>query len=459
MKSMNIFNMRYRYLRSHFSFPYLVSLILILTSCTSRPEPYSILEFNGVEGINNFSKSYFLMLNESDSINPNVIMGSKGDLFWCDEYLFLYNDSSSQNKFKFKDTDSVLYVNDKIYSIDIPVKDDTVPWLKNMKEYDFSALQFINIQSKLPDSYLPCLTDLAKIKPNAGILLQGNLRDMAELLKIFNPRIIIGTYITRSDYEQLSKLTNLEMLMISLTDSVIIDPLPFMPELKQLFLTEINDNVALTNDFLVNNEQIEKLVIQKSGNLDLSILKPLDNLKELIVNASDSIINVDFINEHKRLEVLSVTGDNLVYNPDLIKLPLLRWITFSSNVTQEEFNSFVDTHADLEVIELIGNDKISSLESLSKLSKLYGLTVNDTITDIASIKNLRTLKYLSLPDNFLDDPVNKAEIQKSLPGTHIAANEGFCLGSGWLLLIIPLVLIIRFFSNKEKQRLKNGVKF
>ena len=455
---MNSFNVSYKCSGRHSFSPFLAMVILLMTSCTSMPEPYSILEFTGVEGINNFSKSYLLMLNESDSINPNVIIGSSGDLFWCDEYLFLYNDSSSQNRFKFKNTDSILYVNDKIYSIDIPVKDDTVPWLKNTKEYDFSALQFINVNSKIPDSYLPCLTDLAKTKPDAGIFLQGNLKDMSELLKIFNPRTIIGTYITRSDYDQLSKLTNLEMLMISLTDSVITDPLPFMPELKQLFLTELNDNVALTNDFLVNNKQIEKLVIQKSGDLDISILEPLDNLKELVINISDKVINFDLINDHTRLEVLSVAGDNLVYNPDLIKLPLLRWMAFSSKVTQEEFNSFVGTHPDLEVIELIENDTISSLKALSKLSKLYGLTVNDTITDIETVRTLSNLRYLSLPNDFLDDPGKKAEIQKSLPGTRIAANEGFCLGSGWLLLIIPLVLIIRFFSSKERRKLPNGVK-
>jgi hypothetical protein len=432
-------------------------VIMLLTSCTSTTEPYSILEFSGVEGINNFSKSYFLMLNESDSINPNVIMGSRGDLFWCDEYLFQYNGISPQNKFKFKSTDSALYVNDKIISIDIPVKGDTVPWLKNLQKYDFSALQFINVNSKIPDSYLPCLTDLAKIKSDAGIFLQGDLGDMAGLLKIFNPRTIIGSFITRSDYDQLSKLTNLEMLMISLTDSVITDPLPFMPALKQLLLTELNDNIELTNDFLVNNKQIEKLVIQKSGELDLSILQPLDNLKELVINVSDNILNFNLINDNTRLEVLSVTGNNLAYNPDLIKLPLLRWMAFSSNVSQEEFNSFIDTHPDLEVIELIENDTITSLKALSKLSKLYGLTVNDTVTDIEAVKTLSKLRYLSLPKDFLDDPVKKAEIQKSLPGAQIAANEGFCLGSGWLLLIIPLVLITRFFRNKERQKISNKI--
>jgi hypothetical protein len=458
MKSMSIFNMRYRYLRSHFSFPYLVSLILILTSCSSRPEPYSILEFTGAADINNFSKSHLLMLNKSDSINPTVIMGSKGDLFWCDENIFLCNDSSSRNRFLIKSTDSVLYVNDKIYSIDIPDNDDMIPWFKNMNARDFSALQFINIDSKLPENYLPYLTELAKIKPDAGLCFPGKIEDITGLLKVFNPRIIIGPALLRNDYDRLSKLTNLEILMITLNDSVITDPLPYMPELEQLFLSELDDNISLTSNFLLNNKQIERLIIQKSGSLDFSILKPLDNLKELVVNVSDSIINFDLINEHKNLEVLSVTGDNLVYNPDLVKLPLLRWMTFSSNVTQAEFNSFVDTHSDLEVIELIKNDKISSLRSLSKLNKLYGLTITDTITDIASIKNLRTLKYLSLPDNFLDDPVNKTEIQKSLPGTRIAANEGFCLGSGWLLLIIPLVLILRFISSKERQRLKNDVK-
>ena len=452
MKSLNNFHVRYKCLSNHSNFSFLAVLILFFTSCTSNPEPYSILEFTGIDEINNFSKSYMLILSESDSINPAVILGSKGDLFWCDEYLFQYNDPSSQNRFLFKYTDSVLYVNNKIYSINVPDRNDTIPWFSNVTENDLSALQFINVNSKFAEGYLPYLAGLAKIKPDAGIYLSGNFRDMAELLEIFSPRIIAGPSLVQSDFEQLSKLTNLEILMTSLTDSVITDPLPSMPELKQLFLTDLDDNVALTNNFLVNNRQIERLIIQKSGNLDFSILDPLDNLKELVVNVSGAIINLTSVNDHTRLEVLSVAGDELVYDADLIKLPLLRWMTFSSGVTQKQFNSFIDKHGDLEVIELIRNDTISSLQALSKLPRLYGLTINDTITDIAAVKTLNNLKYLSLPGNFLDDPLNKSEIQKSLPGTRIAANEGFCLGSGWLLLLIPLVLILISFGR----RFQNG---
>jgi hypothetical protein len=248
----------------------------------------------------------------------------------------------------------------------------------------------------------------------------------------------------------LSGLTNLEILMISQEESVIIDPLPSLPALKQLFLTESDKDLALTNNFLINNKQIERVIIQKEGSIDLSILKPLENLKELVVSGSDTILNFDLINNHQKLEVLSITGEDLVYDPALIRLSSIRWMTFSPNVTQDKFNSFIGAHPDLEIIELIQNDTISNLRALSKLYKLYGLTISDTVTDIASIKTLTNLKYLSLPEKFLSDSLNKAEIQKSLPNTRIVANIPFCLGTGWLLLLIPFVLTMRFFARHKK---------
>ena len=454
MESQKNSGVRFRCLTSHSCYFILFVLMMYFNSCKNQPESYSVLEFTGTDEISNLSKSYFLMLNESDSINPVVILGSKGDLFWCDEYLFVYNDPSAQNRFLLRQTDTILYVNDKIYSIEIPVKDDTIPWFRNLNEYDFSMLQFINVQSKFPDSYLPYLAGLAEKQPEAGIYQEGSFSELTGLLEIFNPRIIAGTSISRSDYDRLSGLTNLEVLMITLNDSVITDPLPAMPRLKQLFLTELDDDIVLPDNFLINNKQIERLIIQTSGSLDISMLNPLDNLKELVLNVSDNIKNPDLINDHTKLEVLSVTGDDLIYDPGVIRLPLLRWMAFSSNATQEEFDSFIDKHPDLEVIEMIKNDTVSSLQALSKLSMLYGLAVNDTVTDIATIKTLSGLKYLSLPGDFLADPLNKAEIKRSLPTTRIVANEGFCLGSGWLLLLIPLILVFRFFDR----RLQNGIK-
>jgi hypothetical protein len=458
MNSLDKFSVRDRCSRCHFFALFFGVLILFLTSCTCRPEPYSILEFTGADAIQNYSKSLMLVSYESDSLNPVAVPGSKGDLFAFDEYGFIYNDKSSQNKFLFRTTDDILYVNDNIISLDIPTNDSAIAWFEKMKEMDFSALQFINFKSKIKESYLPYLNELAKTRPNAGISFGGDFGEMTELLKIFNPGIITGPALSRSDYDQLSKLTNLEILMVTLDDSIFSDPLPAMPELEQLFLTNIDEDITLTNDLLVNNKQIERVIIWKSGSFDLAILNPLVNLKELVVTGIDSIENPGLINNQKNLEVLSITGDNLVYDPDLIKLPYLRWMAFPYNVTQEEFNSFIVSHPNLEMIEIIGNDTIRSLQPLSRLRNLYGLTVTDTVTDISAIKTLTNLKFLSLPDDLLDDTLMKAELQNSLPDTRIVANEGFCLGSGWLLLIIPLVLILRYFGRQRGERLQDEVK-
>jgi hypothetical protein len=240
--------------------------------------------------------------------------------------------------------------------------------------------------------------------------------------------------------------------MFSGSDSILTEPLPPMLRLKQLFLTEIDDNAAFTDKLLQNNRQIERLIIQKPGSFDFSILNPLENLKELVVSNCDTLIHPELINTHKKLELISLVGEDLEYFPSLIHLPALRWITIPPQMTQSEFDSFTVSHPGLEVMEIFRNDTIKNYDSLAKLSKLYGLSVVDTVMDYSTVKTLKRLKYLSLPAEIVNDTIEGAELKKSLPDTRVVANEGFCLGSGWLLLLIPLILIVwvgRFFYARR----------
>ena len=460
MKNPNIFNLRFRYLSCCHVIVLFAGLTLFFTSCNSVTEPYTIIEFTGDGAVLNYSKSALKAGYEPDSANPAAILGSIGDMFMFNaEKIFIYIDTSSKNRFFFEYDDRVLKVNDKINNISIPDSEKMIPWFEKMDEKNLSALQFIEIDSKLPENYLPYLARLAEIKPDAGISGIDNFKDMTDLLKIFKPRYIIGPELQKGDYDILSGLKNLEILALSLEDSAVYEPLPYLPELKQLYLTDIDDDIVLT-DFLKNNKQIGRVFIQKYGSFDISMLKPLENLKELVVIGSDTILNLEQVNAHKNLEILSIIcddeGDEPDFNPDLIRLPSLRWMSFGPMVTQEGFDSFVNVHPYLEVIQLIQNDQIKTLQALSKLNKLYGLIVTDTVTDIASIKKLSTLKYLSLPDDFLNDSMNISVLRKSLPGTRIVANAPFCLGSGWLLLLIPLVLIIRFFAGNRNRDFRIG---
>jgi hypothetical protein len=137
------------------------------------------------------------------------------------------------------------------------------------------------------------------------------------------------------------------------------------------------------------------------------------------------------------------------------ELPGIRWMTFYDIATQDGFNSFIESHPNLEVVELINNDKIKNLQPLLNLNRISGLVVTDKLTDLATVKSLKTLKYLSLPEDILNDTITKAELQKLLPGTRIVSNHGICLGSGWLLLIIPFILLFKAFIRQKSGKVQD----
>jgi hypothetical protein len=429
-------------------------LVLLFASCTSKPEPYSVLEFTGKAEVYNYSKYLFPIIYESDSANPAVLLASNGDIIVYGENNCLYYGKSLQNKFSVKTANNAGFINEKINSITIPDNDDMIPWFKEMKSADFSMLGFLYFDSIISESYIPYLTDIAKTRPDIGLGYGGDLTDMDKILKIFNPRFIVGVNLSQKDFNILSGLTNLEILSESLHDSVYTIPLPAMPKLKQLILTDVKKN-ALNNDFFINNKQIEKLTVMQSRKFNFLILEPLKSLKELIINEADTIENMDLIRNHKQLELLSVINEKFPNEMPLKELPGIRWMTFYDIATQDGFNSFIESHPNLEVVELINNDKIKNLQPLLNLNRISGLVVTDKLTDLATVKSLKTLKYLSLPEDILNDTVTKAELQKLLPGTRIVSNHGICLGSGWLLLIIPFILLFKVFIRQKSGKVQD----
>ncbi|HEX9253082.1 MAG TPA: hypothetical protein VF870_12620, partial [Ignavibacteriaceae bacterium] len=181
-----------------------------------RQDPYAILEIKAEENVYNYSKTGLLIFNHPDSLNPAALLGSLGDLIILEgDNLFIYTDSSSKNKFFFESDGRILNVNDRMNSISIPDNDSMIPWFEKMNERDFSGLQFIHFSSKMPEGYLPYLTKLSEIKPDAGLFFEDDFNKMAALLKIFKPRYIVGAELHTSDYGLLSGLNNLEVLMVS----------------------------------------------------------------------------------------------------------------------------------------------------------------------------------------------------------------------------------------------------
>lgn len=427
-------------------------IILFWSSCHQKTESFAILEFQNGGEVCNYSKSLLFSVNKPASGNTTVILGSKGDLFVLDDFLYYYQDTFPQKRLSVRYTDSVLFVDGKISCINISGKDSLIPWMKNLLNEDLSALQVINISSDTIAGCFRDLKELAALRPGAGIVFSGNFHNMEALCQVFQPQLIVSPTLYKSGYGKLASLTGLKVLIASAGDSLLTDPLPAMPSLKHLALTEIEEHAVISGDLLIHNKQLERVGLGKEGAIDFSLLRPLENLKELVIIGADSILNPEEINRHKNLELLFLAGDELDFDPSVFHLPRLRWIAIPSCVTQDEFTTLLKNHPNLEVVEIFGNDTITSLKQLSALSKLSGLAIMDTVTDLATVKTLKNLKYLSLPHELLNDSLFNAELHRTLPGTKIAANDGFCLGSGWLLLLLPAVFGARFILNLKRRR-------
>ncbi len=434
----------------------LFAIILLMVSCTPKQSGYAVVEFKGKTQVNNVSKALSFISYNADSVNPASLLASPGDLFNIGDEDFFFYRSLSENSFSFKKINGIIYINDKIYSIVINNKYDMIPWFKEIKQTDISNLEILIFDSDSIEKYLPYLKELAKIKPEIGLSCgQSKLSTITKLLEIFKPRSYLAAELSNKDFNILSGLTNLEFLFISLTDSVNTIPLPLMPQLKQLLLSYSDPGRSENENLLINNKQLERLMVLKFGEFDFSIIKPLSGLKELVAAGFDTSINYDLINNQKQLEVLSLMGEKIRIKSSPGELGSLRWMTFPAGTTQADFNSFIELHPDLEVVEITGDKVITGLKPLLNLRKLFGLTITETLTDTATIKSLKNIKYLSLPDNMLKNTLLKDDLKRSLPKTKIVSNHGFCLGSGWLLLIIPLILFFRTLSVQKSGKSLN----
>jgi len=211
--------------------------------------------------------------------------------------------------------------------------------------------------------------------------------------------------------------------------------------------------VAITSSFFSNNMQLRQLTLL-GGMPDYSLLSPLENLQELIINNADKSADMATIkNKMNKLSVLIVSG--IATNIDvLLSAQKLRWLGLPENTSQLQFNSINTKLQGLQVMQITGNDSIIDYKPLQQLPNLKGLVITDTVTDKESLYALKKLRYLSLPQNNKADSAYLLAMEKALPGCIVVPNSGACLGSGWLLLLVPLVFIFSLVFIKIQTHIK-----
>lgn len=431
-----------------------IAIVLYILSSGNDENKYTVVKLYGTGYSYNLSKLYFTSSVEADSLKSNALLAQKGDLLLLDEIPYYFDDVKKDSLyFENKHGDSLLYLNGQLNTIIISEDANLLPWFKLMKDADISALQTLVINAAITDSYFTYIQKIAKIKPHLCLALAADdslvsAGNFEKLAGIFSPKVLV-TELPQQQFDLLSRWKDLECIYFSVEDSVVTKPLPALPLLRQLIILPDNGNV-INGNFLSNNPQIEKLT---AFGQTFPYVKNLNHLDVLNLNSFDSL-DLDSITEQcKNLTSLNLGGEYCANIASLDSLKQLTWLGLPEEVSQKEFDNIVLHHKNLQVLEMRGNKEVKSLQPLTQLAKLRGLVITDTVMDNRTLYEFNQLRYLSLPEQSFKDSTNMLSLQKALPGCIIVPNSGACLGSGWLLLIIPFVLVfavvLRFFTFKR----------
>jgi hypothetical protein len=365
-----------------------------------------------------------------------------GDIILSDD-LALIIDKNFQDTISLRSEGQAAYLNEQLYEIRIDTTRKMLSWLDALTEEEVRNTKFLWFEQPPPDSYRPALQRIAKWSPHLGIVLgydsaEVMTRELHWVGHLFNPRHLMMagglkdlTGLTSANFPDLEFL----LLSISKEDSSVV--LPPMPSIKSLFTFIENSETALHPDFFVNNLQLEKLTITGDG---LTIAGPppwkkLVRLKELNF-AAKNMPPYGIARNHPDLQTLVIQEKFKI--DSTAGLTKLKWLSIQTPISQQDLDQVPIGSPSIQLLHLLNSDTIQSLGSLGKLSQLKYLIISNEMNVDTSLYSLTGLKYLSVPEKYLLDSARANALRRSLPSTIIAPNSGVCMGSGWLLLLLPL---------------------
>ena len=430
------------------------SFTVLLISCDSwfdeKGEGYHIVDITGAAMVLNYTQSSFdfgaIIINESDTLSMAV---SEGDLLYVmfqefESVRFYRYEKADGNllSFSFDTSTSVTYLNDEIIALDLEKGGNAWTWIEHSDPELFQNIRSLNISMPIPEEGFRLLGEIASVNPDPGLYINGK-GSMEDLLKLFTPEWIFAEDM---NLDWLSgrngiNLNDTELLIYSCNDSGKMDFLLNLSGLESLLLSDCNAK-GLTGFPFEKLEKLESLCIIESDIYDLSFLGSLPKLRNLNLVDCEMLETIGSLSGLKGLEGLGFSGCGNIKDVHVIgELPELERLSLPSGTGQEEFESIIKAQHSLQVLELLDCENINDLSPLIELPELDILTVSIEDLDPKSLGGLKELELLVLDKDYFEDSLKIVSLKQALPDTKIVPGGTFCLGSGWLLLLIPMVLL------------------
>lgn len=450
-------------MKSFLSFVLPVSLGLagLFAGCDrSSPREIHMLHIEGVQWACNITSSFgtFGSSYETEGVNELTLAASKGDLLYMlwedEEFYYRYHPRDGHKLSVLFDTVDIVsvYLNEKLNYMELTGK--TIPAkFKNLSKMELSQLSTLYLNESLISDLSSLLEDYDSQLQGVGLVLENGpgSDDLRLWLSKYHPEFLILADPRQlpspgSDYA----LEGLELLWIQDYTNTLAKAAQCCGNLESLILSgwDSKEGELLP---LSSMKNLQNLTLAESEISSLENIELPESLHSLNLISCTNLESLDQIQSLPKLCRLNLTDcQNLKQLDILQELENLRWISFPANTSQSEFQSLSKTLQKVEVLELIGCSEITTLNPLQSMAHLNILALELDEEQLSGLDSLQQLSLLIVSEELFNDNSNYiSDLRSSLTDTKIVPGSGLCLGSGWLLLLLPLILIFRFTLGQK----------
>jgi hypothetical protein len=346
---------------------------------------------------------------------------------------------------------------------------DAVAWLSSAPEVDLESLRGVELSPELLLYGNEALDRLAKHNIHVGLALPNEpsenkgaehtekgeeewVRRTVEAVNKFRPHIVtLPLDILSSPNLEDTVLQDAQWLLLGFPND--------KPEDGALLLRHMERASSVRHLLLgrqipdINWQRFEKLrslVLWKREDLDLRPLATMPNLESLSIAESQNI-DVTPLGKIPNLKVLNLIGTKSVENLSHLDDAYLTWFTPPSDITSEQLGMFLRQHPELRVLVLYQTEDLH-LDVLRSIPDLRVLVLATEVEDLDAVTSLEHLELLVLHQEYWKDgaywPVT---LHRKRPDIEIALGGGLCLGSGWILLLVPATALAIWSTRKRRR--------
>jgi len=420
-------------------------------------QPPRIVQVEGAEGWRNMFPAYGLWLTAAGPDGRTVVLVQDGDILVStkakggEDGLFPYQ-AGDGLLLKFAFDGPRMLLGGKTVCLTLTAQGGGWEWLKTAKPEDLATLRFLNLPEEIAPATeksieLALLASLAARNESIGLAL-GHPSGVTRVLPLFKPRWLhlgdVGW--DKEVLDVLAQQEHVETLVVEgKNEGKNLWTLAFLAQFHGLRKLAINQwNPETTGPFPAGCDRLETLALMGPKLKDFSPMANLPRLSSLGLVNCPPVSDAAGLAKLAGLRTLILNGSAVPEDFGALRdLKDLRWLGLPTNVSPKQFADLMREHPELLGVEIVNCPQVTDLAPLRGLKHPEFLVLVDkdkVYKDLGPLRDLQSLRLVVLAEKtFKEQPDQVADLKKALPSTQVVMGAPLCLGSGWILLLVPAV--------------------